>query len=69
MAAVMTHKMAAVARNHGKFARAEIHVLVAQFREMQTKTAKGFESKREEILGKYFLNPNILQSEQRPGTN
>ena len=26
--------------------------LVAQFREMETKTAKGFESKREEILGK-----------------
>ena len=27
MATVMTHKMAAVARNHGKFARAETHVL------------------------------------------
>ena len=26
--------------------------LVAQFREMETKTAKGFELKREEILGK-----------------
>ena len=49
MAAVMTHKMAAVARNHGKFARAETHVYVAKDFVSQTPEAN---------ISGYFDFPN-----------